>query len=79
VGSFEKIGRVMRIATLAITGLLAMCAAFPAAAQRRGAASAYEFCESRAVSMGLVHGQTGHIEFIRECMGKRPGTYTPPR
>ena len=69
----------MRIAMLAITGTLAMCVAFPAAAQTRGYASAYRFCEARAVSMGLVHGQAGHIEFVKECMGAKPGTYVSPR
>jgi hypothetical protein len=64
--------------------LLALCVAFPAVAAKKRAMSAatvdtFEACEKKADGQGLVHGQTGHIEFVRECMGVKPGTYASPR
>lgn len=69
----------MRIATLAITGMLAVCVAFPAAAAKKRAVSeaafaSFEACEKKALDMGLVHGQTGHMEYVRECLGMRPSS-----
>jgi hypothetical protein len=68
----------MRVATLAITGLVAVCVAFPAAAAKKRVSEAafnsfYE-CEKKALDQGLVHGQGGHREAVRECMGMRPGS-----
>ena len=70
----------MRIATLALTGMVAVCVAFPVAAAKKRVSAAkvesFEACEKKAADQGLVHGQTGHIEFVRECMGGRPGSPT---
>jgi hypothetical protein len=69
----------MRVATFAITGLVAVCVAFPAAAAKKRVISEAHFnsfydCEKKALEMGLVHGQGGHREFVRECMGMRPSS-----
>src|SRR5215467_2464414 len=75
-----KPGRmIMRIAMLAVTGVLVACAAFPAAAATKRAVStamvqSFEACEKKALDMGLVHGQAGHMEYVRECMGGRPSS-----
>ncbi len=74
----------MRNATLAITGMLAVCVAFPAAAAKKRAVSestfsSFEACEKKALDMGLVHGQAGHTEFVRECMGMRPSSPSSER
>jgi hypothetical protein len=73
----------MRIMTIAITGMLAVCVAFPAAAAKKRVdwksmtvssfISSFEQCEQKAISLGLLHGQTGHTETVIECMGGRPG------
>ena len=73
----------MRISTIAIVGALAIAVSGPALAQKsqtsqkRTAYGAlvgtFEQCESQAVALGMPHGQAGHSEFVRECMGKRPG------
>jgi hypothetical protein len=70
---------MLRIAMLAITGMLAVCVAFPAAAAKKRAPSeaafaSFETCEKKALDMGLIHGQTGHGEFVRECMGMKPSS-----
>jgi hypothetical protein len=74
----------MRIGTLAIAGMLAVCVVFPAAAAKKRAVSeaafaSFEACEKKALDMGLIHGQTGHTEFVRECMGMRPSSPSSER
>jgi hypothetical protein len=65
----------MRIATLAITAMLAVGLAFPAAAAKKrttvseAALASFEACAKKAADMGLVPGQAGRIEYMRECMG----------
>jgi hypothetical protein len=70
----------VRISTIAIVGALAVAVSGPALAQKSQKRTAYgtligtfEQCESQAVALGMPHGQTGHSEYVRECMGKRPG------
>ena len=69
----------MRIATLGITALLAVGLAFPAAAAKKrttvseSTLISYEACAKKAHDQGLVPGQAGRLEFMRECMGARPG------
>jgi hypothetical protein len=67
----------MRVWTFAIAGVLAVAISVPASAAKKKAAPAapvgtFEQCESRAIQLGLPHGQVGHAESVRECMGKRP-------
>jgi hypothetical protein len=66
----------MRIATLAITAMLAVGVAFPAAAAKKRISEAtfasFQACNKKAVDMGLVVGQAGHSEFVRECLGMKP-------
>jgi hypothetical protein len=68
----------MRILALAITGVLAVAVSAPASAAKKKATVSsvdlYEQCETRAHAQGLDHGQNGHIEFVRECMGLKPGS-----
>jgi hypothetical protein len=69
----------MRIATLAITAMLALGVAFPAAAAKKRTISeatirSFEACAKKAQDQGLVPGQAGRIEFMRECLGARPGS-----
>jgi hypothetical protein len=68
----------MRVLTLVTAGILATCVAFPAAAAKKPArasmAATYEACEAKAHAQGLDHTQNGHIAFVRECMGFRPGS-----
>ena len=70
----------MRISTIAIVGALAIAVSGPALAQKSQKRTAYgalvgtfEQCESQAIALGMPHGQAGHSEYVRECMGKRPG------
>jgi hypothetical protein len=68
----------MRIATLAITAMLTVGLAFPAAAAKKRTVSetafaSFEACAKKAHDMGLTPGQTGRSEYMRECMGMRPG------
>jgi hypothetical protein len=70
----------MRISTIAIVGALAIAVSGPALAQKSQKRTAYgavvatfEQCESQAIALGMPHGQVGHSEYVRECMGKRPG------
>jgi len=66
----------MRIWTLVITAILAIAVSMPASAAKKKAAAPtvgnYEECESKALALGMPHGQTGHQEYVRECMGQRP-------
>jgi hypothetical protein len=71
----------VRISTIAIVGALAIAVSGPAlAAQKSQNRTSYgalvgtfEQCESQAIALGMPHGQAGHAEFVRECMGKRAG------
>jgi hypothetical protein len=76
---------IMRIAMLAITSTLAVGLAFPAAAAKKRATvsettlASFEVCAKKAHDIGLVPGQTGRIEYMRECMGLRPGSPSSER
>jgi hypothetical protein len=70
----------VRISTIAIVGALIIAISGPALAQKSHKRTAYgaligtfEQCESQAVALGMPHGQAGHAEYVRECMGGRPG------
>jgi hypothetical protein len=68
----------MRIWTVAIVGALAVAVSLPAAAAQRTytlnrSVATYEACETKAHALGMPHGQVGHAEYVRECMGGRPG------
>jgi hypothetical protein len=67
----------MRVSTIAIVAALAVAVSGPALAQkskkRAATLETYEQCESQALAQGLRHGEAGHTEYVRECMGKRPG------
>jgi hypothetical protein len=39
---------------------------------------AYEACETKAHALGMPHGQAGHTEYVRECMGYRPRSRPTP-
>jgi len=74
------IGEVtMRIWTVAIFSAFAVAVSMPASAAKKAARApaptvgSYEACESKAIALGMPHGQGGHMEYVRECMGKRPG------
>ena len=75
----------MRMARLAITALLAAGLAFPAAAAKKrttvseATLASFEACAKKAADMGLVPGQAGRIEYMRECMGLRPGSPSSER
>jgi hypothetical protein len=74
----------MRIAMLAITAMLAVGVAFPAAAAKKRTVSeaifsSFEACEKKAADMGLAHGQAGHTEYVRECMGMKPASPSSER
>ena len=75
----------MRIATFAISGMLVVAVAFPAAAAKKrttvseATLASFEACAKRAADMGLVPGQAGRIEYMRECMGLRPGSPSSQR
>jgi hypothetical protein len=63
----------MRIVALAITCVLAVAVSASASAAKKKSAkvpsvSTYEECESKALALGMPHGQTGHMEYVRECM-----------
>jgi hypothetical protein len=66
----------MRVLALAIIGVLAVAVSAPASAAKKKAPApsvgTYEACESKALALGMPHGQTGHAEYVRECMGQRP-------
>jgi hypothetical protein len=81
----------MRILALAITSALAVAVSIPADAQTtpkipaykakvytpKRSVAAYEVCETRAHALGMPHGQVGHAEYVRECMGERPRGRNP--
>jgi hypothetical protein len=68
---------IMRVLAFAIIGALAVGVSAPASAAKKAVAAApsvgtYEACETKALALGMPHGQVGHSEYVRECMGKRP-------
>jgi hypothetical protein len=73
----------MRILALAITGVLAVAVSVPASAAKKvytpdTSVAAYEACETKAHALGMPHGQVGHAEYVRECMGYRPRNSNNP-
>jgi hypothetical protein len=67
----------MRIGAFAMAGLLAFAVSIPASAATKKKPVAptvnnFEACEQKALDIGLPHGQAGHSEYVRECMGQRP-------
>jgi hypothetical protein len=66
----------MRILTVALAAMLAVSAATAASAAKKKAVTptveSFEQCEQLAIERGVPHGQTGHSEFVEQCMGKRP-------
>jgi hypothetical protein len=76
-GRISKGGGVMRIGAFAMAGLLAFAVSIPASAETKKKPLAptvnnFEACEQKALDLGLPHGQAGHAEYVRECMGQRP-------
>ena len=70
----------MRIMTLALAAVLAVGLSVSASAAKRTAAptvASFEKCEQLAIDRGVPHGQTGHSEFVEQCMGKRPRGRNP--
>jgi hypothetical protein len=67
---------MMRIVTLAIATVLAVGLSVSASAAKRKAPAltvgSFEKCEQLAIERGVPHGQTGHSEFVQQCMGQRP-------
>jgi hypothetical protein len=68
----------MRIATLTVTAMVTAGLVFPAAAAKKRTVpeatfASFEACAQKAHDMGLTPGQTGRSEYMRECMGMRPG------
>jgi hypothetical protein len=70
----------MRISTVATVAALAIAVSGPALAQKSHKRNAYglalgtfEQCESQGLGLGMVHGQAGLAEYVRECLGARPG------
>jgi hypothetical protein len=68
----------MRIWAFAMAGVLALAVSIPASAAPKKKPVAptvnnFEACEQKALGVGLPHGQAGHAEYVRECMGQRPG------
>ncbi len=68
----------MRVTKLVITGMLAACVAFPAAAAKKqtnlqaaAAPKTWEQCHIVALRHGLNHGHKGTDEFMKECMAGR--------
>jgi hypothetical protein len=41
--------------------------------------ASFEACAKKAHDLGLVPGQAGRIEYMRECMGGRPGSPSSER
>jgi hypothetical protein len=67
----------MRIMTAAIAAILTISFGATALAAKRKVTPAptvgsFEKCEQLAIERGVPHGQTGHTEFVQQCMGKRP-------
>jgi hypothetical protein len=73
----------MRILALAIVGALAIGVSVPASAAKKKTTiteqsiATYEACETKAHALGMPHGQNGHNEYVRECMGFRPRGRNP--
>jgi hypothetical protein len=67
---------MMRIVTLVIAAVLAVGLSVSASAAKRKAPAptvdSFEKCEQLAIERGVPHGQTGHSEFVQQCMGQRP-------
>jgi hypothetical protein len=66
----------MRAMVLVVSGLLAVCSTVPAFAAKKHTTSkaptsveSFEKCEQLAIDRGVPHGQTGHSEFVSQCMG----------
>ena len=67
----------MRIGAFVMTSLLALAVSTPASTATKKKPLAptvnnFEACEKKALDLGLPHGQAGHQEYVRECMGQRP-------
>jgi hypothetical protein len=64
----------MRILTLAMAAVLVVSfgAAASAAKKKKPAPTVgtFEHCEQLAIERGVPHGQTGHTDFVRQCMGQ---------
>jgi hypothetical protein len=67
---------IMRFTTLAIVAILAIGLGSAASAAKQKAPAptvgSFEKCEQLAIERGVPHGQTGHSEFVQQCMGQRP-------
>jgi hypothetical protein len=62
-----------KVMMLAITGMLAAGAVFPAAAAKTvSTTEAYNACVKRALDMGLFPGQAGRHAYLDQCMGGSP-------
>jgi hypothetical protein len=60
-----------------MAAVLALAVSIPASAATKKKPVAptvtnFEACEQKAIDLGLPHGQAGHNEYVRECMGQRP-------
>jgi hypothetical protein len=65
----------MRILTLTLAAVMAVGFAATASAAKKkkpATVASFEQCEQRAIERGVPHGQNGHADFVRECMGQRP-------
>jgi hypothetical protein len=65
----------MRILTLTVAALMTVGFAATASAAKKKPAmtvGTFEQCEQLAIERGVPHGQTGHRDFVDQCMGKRP-------
>jgi hypothetical protein len=65
----------MHFTTMAIVAILAIGLGSTASAAKRKAppsVGTFEQCEQLAIERGVPHGQTGHSEFVQQCMGQRP-------
>ena len=65
----------MHIVTLAIAAILAVGFGVSASVAKRAvmpSVASFEKCEELAIERGVPHGQTGHSEFVAQCMGKQP-------
>jgi hypothetical protein len=63
----------MRIVELGLTSVLAVCVVDPALAAKKQARSAatpaqYDKCYQAAVKAGALAGQSGHREYMMQCM-----------
>jgi len=66
----------MRVMTHIVAAVLAVGVTVSASAAKRKAPApsveSFEKCEQLAIERGVPHGQTGHTEFVQQCMGERP-------